>query len=225
MAFTSPVGGGLSNSYSTGLPSQTLGHEEFLNLLVAQLQHQDPLSPLESHEYASQLAEFSSLEQLVSINDSVDQSVEADLILTQAINNTLAATLIGQEAKALGNNIEFNSGESTEIHFQLNGFADEVEIEVKDQAGNVVKTINANALSSGDHSVEWDGTNEHGEEMPEGDYSFTVKAKDASGIDVGARELVVGLISSVRFENGAAVLVVGGREISFSSVLEIGLNS
>lgn len=150
--------------------------------------------------------------------------MEADLILTQAINNTLAATLIGQEAKALGNTIEFTSGESTEIHFQLGEFSEDVMVEIRDQAGNVIKKIDVNALSSGDHSVEWDGTNEHGEEMPEGDYTFSVTAKDVNGVELNARELVVGLISSVRFESGSAVLVVGGREISFSSVLEIGQN-
>lgn len=225
MSFTSPINGGSVNFQSSGLTSQTMGQEEFLKLLVAQLKHQDPLSPLESHEYASQLAEFSSLEKLVSINESVDQGVEADLILTQAINNTLAATLIGQEAKAVGNTIEFNSGETTEIHFQLGEFADDVVVQVRDQAGNIVKSIEANALSSGDHSVEWDGSNDHGEDLPEGDYTFSVVAKDANGVEVNATELIVGLISAVRFENGSAMLVVGGREISFSSVLEIGLNN
>ena len=107
----------------------------------------------------------------------------------------------------------------------MGGFAEEITIEIYDAAGNVVKKIDSNALSSGDHSVEWDGTNQHGEDLPEGNYTFSVSAKDASGAEVNAVELVVGLISSVRFEGGSAMLVVDGREISFSNVLEIGLNN
>ncbi len=225
MSIINSISSATSATYATDTASQSLGQEEFLKLLVTQLRYQDPLSPLESHEYASQLAEYSSLEQLVSINEGIGQGTQADLILTTAINNTLAATLIGQEVKAFGNTIEFNSGESTEVNFQLGSFADEVKVEIYDTAGNLVKTIDANALSSGDHSVTWDGTNEHGEEMPEGDYTFSVSAKDASGGEITATELVVGLISAVRFESGSAMLVVGGREISFSNVLEIGLNN
>ncbi len=225
MSIVNSISSAASATQSPGTASQALGQEDFLKLLVAQLRYQDPMSPLESHEYASQLAEYSSLEQLVGINDGINQGTEADLILTTAINNTLAATLIGQEAKALGNTIEFNSDETTNVHFQLGSFAAEVTVEIYDNAGNVVRKIDANAMSSGDHSVEWDGTNEHGEELPEGNYTFSVSAKDAAEIEINAVELVVGLITAVRFEGGSAMLVVGGRDISFSNVLEIGLNN
>jgi len=225
MSIVNSIGSTAGATQSMGTASQAMGQEDFLKLLVAQLKYQDPLSPLESHEYASQLAEYSSLEQLVGINDGIEQGTQADLILTTAINNTLAATLIGQEATAMGNTIEFNSGESTEVNFQLGSFADEVKVEIYDTAGNVVKTIDASAMSSGNHNVEWDGTNEHGEELPEGDYTFSVTATDAAGGEVNAIELMVGLISSVRFEGGSAMLVIGGRDVSFSNVLEIGLHN
>ncbi len=225
MIQTNSVNGSMASAYSGGATSQLIGHEEFLTLLVTQLKNQDPLAPMESHQFTSQLAQISSLEQLVSIDGNIEDGISADMVLSQAINNTLAATLIGRDVTAIGNSIELKSGESTDIHFSLAGFAEEVEVQVYDQAGNLVRTIEAGALASGKHSVAWDGENDNGEEFPEGNYSFSVKAKDASGGDVATRPLVVGLISSVRFEGGSAVLMVNGREIAFSSVLEIGINS
>lgn len=89
-----------SGSLSQAMGGTTLAKEEFLTLLLAQLKNQDPLSPMENHEFAAQLAQFSQLEELQNIDSSIEQGLEVDLILTTAINNTLAATVIGKSASA-----------------------------------------------------------------------------------------------------------------------------
>lgn len=222
MFETNAVNGSSSNYTTAGQSTQTLSQDQFLNLLVTQLKNQDPLEPMESSEYASQLAEFSSLEQLASIDANIEEGINVDLVLTQAINNTLAATLIGKEATAMGNGIEYVSGEDTELNFRLSAFAQDIEVQVMDQAGNVVRVLKTNSLAEGDHAITWDGKNDHGEEVPEGNYSFSVSAKDGDGNSIYATAMIKGLIASVRFENGSAVLIVNGREINFSNVLEIG---
>jgi len=213
------------NTYSGSSSTSSISHEQFLQLMVAQLKNQDPLTPMESNEFTTQLAQISSLEQLVSIDSNVEEGIGIDLVLTQAINNTLAATLIGKDVTAYGNDIALQEDRSVDIDFKLSSFAEKVEVQVYDQAGNLVRTIETNGLAAGKHSVIWDGEGNNGEDFPEGEYSFTVTATDGNGTEISSYALMVGMISSVRFENGAAVLMVNGREIAFSNVLEIGVNS
>jgi len=199
--------------------------DDFLKLLITQLSHQDPMSPMESEDFATQLAQFSSLEQLRNIDANIEHGVEMDLILTQAINNTLAATIIGKDAKAVGNEVVFNADESADVTFRLDGFADDVEVAITDSAGNVVRTLKARSLGTGEHSLNWDGKNEDGRTIPEGQYNFSVEATTAGGNPVSAIPLITGTVSGVRYENGMAVLMIEGKEVSFSSVLEIGMNT
>ena len=80
----------------------TLGKEDFLRLLVTQLRNQDPINPVKGEDFAAQLAQFSSVEQLQNINANLENNLEMDLLLNQALNNTLATTLIGNNVKAIG---------------------------------------------------------------------------------------------------------------------------
>ncbi|MGH1364989.1 MAG: flagellar hook assembly protein FlgD [Calditrichia bacterium] len=199
----------------------SLGGEEFLQLLVAQLQNQDPLSPMESQEFAAELAQFSSLEKLASIDDTLAESVSTDIVLTQAINNTLASTLLGQEVTAVGNTFALSPGEDTDLTFRLGDYAESVDVVIYDGSGNEVRRIDAGSMNSGEHTIDWDGKGQDGREMLAGDYSFQVEATSATGDPVSAMTLIRGAISSIRYENGAAVLIINGGEIAFSNVLEI----
>jgi len=199
----------------------SLGGDEFLQLLVAQLQNQDPLSPMESQEFAAELAQFSSLEKLASIDDTLAESVSTNLVLTQAINNTLASTLLGQEITAVGNGFAHTQGEDSNITFRLGQYAESVDVVIYDGNGNEVRRIQAGSRNNGEHTIEWDGLGQDGREMLSGDFSFQVEAKTADGTSVQALPLIRGTISSIRYEGGTAILMVNGGEIAFSDVLEI----
>ena len=86
----------------------TLGKDDFLKLFVAQLQNQDPLSPMESTEFTSQLAQFSSLEQLTNVNQNLDYL----LMYQSSMNNAEAINFIGSTVKASGSSIGVKDGES-----------------------------------------------------------------------------------------------------------------
>ncbi len=212
---------GTTNAGLFGGVKNSLGKEEFLQLLVAQLQYQDPLSPMESQQMASQLAEFGSLEQLQNIGDKLDEGTGIDMILTQAINNTMAASLIGKEVTALGNGIRLDAPDPAVVKFRLNGFSDEVSVKIVDSAGNTVRTLTARGMPKGIQSITWDGQNDNGEDMPSGEYTFVVEAKDKDGNSISATTLVTGLIESVRYDNGNAILIVDGAEINLADVLEV----
>jgi len=198
-----------------------VGKMEFMRMLVAQLQHQDPLSPVESQDFSAQLAQFSSLDELSQINELLQQSVGNDLLVTQSINNTLATNLIGKEITALGSRVEFDGENPVDLNYMLTSYAESVTVKVVDTAGNVVKTIESKGVAPGNRALEWDGTGDDGQEMAEGTYSFEVSAVGSNGAELEAIELIRGIATSLTYEGGNAVLKVGEIMLSLSDVLEI----
>jgi len=194
--------------------------EDFLNLLVAQLKYQDPLNPLEGTEFASQLAQFSSLEELKNLGSKLDNGLQADILLAQSINNTMASTLLGKEVRAIQDQLSFEGEGEEEIGFDLTGSASKVTVKIFDSNGNVIRTIEDENLTAGEHSIIWDGRDGRGNMTPAGDYSIQIKAV-MSGAEVTVQPLISGRIEAVKFVDGNPVLVVNGREVSFGNVLEI----
>lgn len=139
----------ITNTYDTNSITQAagtknaLGKDDFLKMLIAQLKNQDPLNPLEGTEFAAQLAEFSSLEQLSNLNSYTKQSIDSNYLLTQSINNTLVATLIGKEVKIESAEINVNGQEKITLGYELATPASSVTIKIMDENGRVVKNIDS----------------------------------------------------------------------------------
>lgn len=201
--------------------SQSLDQADFLKMLTAQLQAQDPLNPVSNEEFASQLAQFSSLQELQSIQSTLDQSLQANLLLGQVFNNTMATSLIGKVIRAQANTVEISTGGSAQLHYNLASNATEITIDITNSDGKVVRTLTLPAQENGEHSVTWDGLDSNGNRAPEGSYTYSVTAKDANGNSVAATTYFEGVVSEVRYVNGNVVLNIGGREISLSDVLLI----
>ena len=222
MSTTEIIGAATGSSSESSAPEKAvLGKDDFLKLLVEQLKNQDPLNPMESTEFTAQLAQFSSLEQLTTMNKNLDY-----LRLYQAsINNAQAVNFIGKTVKASGNSINVKDGASNQMQFDLAGDAAEVNIHIYDSSDNLVKTINCGSLSSGEQSMEWDGTNDNGETVSDGTYTFEVSAADEGGESVGATTYMTVKVTGVTFRDGNAYLLAGDIEISMSDIIEVTENN
>ncbi len=212
-----------TSSSLSNIAQNSMGKQEFLELLVAQLKNQDPLSPLEGQEFASQLAQFSNVELLTSIDSNMVDGINADMALAQAMSNTMAATFIGREVTALGNGIMLSDEAPATIQYSLSSEAQDVTITIRDETGRVVRTIEKSGYQKGRQTVEWDGENDNGESLPPGKYSYEVEATSADGSSVSATTYTVGAVTGVRYANGSAYLVLGDIEIAFADVLQIGM--
>lgn len=199
----------------------TMDKDAFLELMLAQLKNQDPLNPMDGTEYASQLAQFSSLEQLTNLNDSVNQSIDANYYLTQSINNTLTATLIGNDVKLASPVLQNVGQESVDLGYNLTSDASKVNIEIYNENGALIKTITQENISSGDHKLSWDFSDNNGNKMPNGKYTYKVTGVDGSGNDFTASTYGVGTIDGVKFTENGTTLIVDGIEYSLADVLEI----
>ena len=209
-----------SNSNTSGVTSSkdsALGKDDFLNLLVAQLQNQDPLNPVDSTAFTSQLAEFSSLEQLANVNENLEYLQ----MYQSSINNAQAVSFIGKNIDALGDSIQLESGENENIHFELTQDSSSVVINIYDEAGSLVKYIENGPLGEGKQSVEWDGTDNGGNTLSEGIYKFEVMAIDTNGDKVQTATYISDRVTGVTFKNGVTYLMAGGRQIPIGDVIEV----
>jgi flagellar basal-body rod modification protein FlgD len=207
-----------ANSLTNGT---AMGKEDFLKLMLAQLQNQDPMSPMEGTEFASQLAQFTSLEQLMNLNDSMDTSINANYFLSQSINNTLAATLIGKEVKLNGNSFQNNGQDNSTLGYNLSSAASSVTVKIYNDSGVLIKTIENAPKNSGDNKLIWDFTDNEGNSVPQGRYTFKVEPKDADSNLMSYSTYVLGKIDGVKFTENGTMLVVNGAQYNLSDIMEI----
>jgi len=203
-----------------GQPTNVLGKDDFLKLLTMQLKNQDPLNPMDGTQFASQLAQFSSVEQLSNINTTLQQSIDANYLLSQSINNALAATFVGKDVRASGDTVHFD-GTPTELGYTLPSAAETVTVTIRDASGAVVRTMTSAGREEGDNTLTWDGKDDDGVTLGAGQYTFSVSAKDSNGASLTATTFFKGRVSGVRFKSDGTVFVVDGTEVKLSSILEI----
>ena len=210
----------VDNDPAGGLAQATnseMGKDEFLKLLTTQLQYQDPLNPLQNHEFVAQLAQFSALEQQVTTNDTLD----GVLMAQQGLANAQLAQFVGKEIVAGGNGLSINNGEAQPVGVELTTPAAEVSVTIKDANGQTVRTFQRFAVQDGLQSLEWDGRSSSGAPLEDGRYTVEVSATDGDGNPVTVQTLTRGRVDGVTFENGYPELLVGSARILPAEVVEI----
>lgn len=212
-----------SNTNTATANKSELGKDEFLKLMIAQLKNQDPLNPMDGTEYASQLAQFSSLEQLSNLNSYLKQSIDANFMLTQSVNNTMMANLIGKEVKLSGEGLNVIGQDSINVGYNLPAYAKSVTVNIYNESGSLVKQIEA-TTNLGLNRIEWDLTDTNGTKVPNGHYTYKVEAYDLSGEALTVQNFKVGLIDGVRYTDSGTMLLIDGAEYPITDILEI-LNS
>jgi flagellar basal-body rod modification protein FlgD len=199
----------------------TLGKDDFLKLLVKQLQNQDPMNPLDSSQFATQLAQFSSVEQLANINSNLEASISTNQLMAQSIGNSMASSMIGRDVKASGNTLQWNGSDDVRFGYTLAAQGLKSKVTISDSNGETVQVIDGTGVDAGDTNVTWNGKNINGQEMPAGKYTFKVEVTDAQDKDVTSSPFVLGSITGVRFTASGTVFLVDGAEIPVANILEI----
>jgi len=194
-----------------------LDREAFLNLLVTQLQYQDPLNPQDNSEFVAQLAQFSSLEQLTNANSALESLYAA----MASMNNATMTQLLGKQVSAYSEDFSYDGDGDVELYYDAASDASTASITITDEDGTVVYEGDIGALSEGDGSWTWDGTDQDGNTVDEGTYSFSISAEDTDGDEVTVDSIIKGEVDGMSFSGGTPVPSIDGVEFSLGDIIEV----
>ncbi len=239
MSSVNQVSDSLLNAMNTREVSSTVSssveetEDRFLKLLVAQVQNQDPLNPMDNSEFTSQMAQLSTVSGINQLNATLDSLMES-----LASNQTLeAASMIGHGVLVNGSTITLQkaadyvdetTGETVVgasmgiLGVDLQSSASNVIVQIYNSSGSVVKTLELGASDAGVIPVAWDGSTDSGETAPAGSYTFTVSAT-GSGQSVTANPLAFGEVLSVTRGTDSSVSLNASSigSISLSDIRQI----
>lgn len=202
---------------------EELGRDAFLKLLTVQLQNQDPMEPVKNEDFVAQLSQFSSLEQLTSINEAVSGESETEALggVMQAVESNTAVSLIGKSVEMPTDSFAYTGQGNVELGFNLGGPANRVDLQIFDSEGNLVRSLVDNTPDEGNDTLVWDGQNESGQTLSAGEYYFVPKAVNGEGNGVGIQAQLQGKVTGVRYEGGKPILILDGGEAPLAGVTRI----
>jgi flagellar basal-body rod modification protein FlgD len=200
----------------TGKGKTALGKDDFLKLLVTQLKHQDPLEPSKPEEMAAQLAQFSSLEQLVNLNQELSGLADSSAITTLAQKANVGASLIGRHVIAKSDSLTVVAGQPTALTFQVGGSGGRAALRVLDKSGKEVATQDLGTVGAGRQRFVIDpGT------VAPGEYTYEVAVVGEDGTPADVTTYSDGVVDSVQFEGGNLTVRAGNLSFTLDQIVEI----
>lgn len=188
---------------------------QFLTLLVTQLENQDPLDPMDSTEFTSQLVQFASVEQQIKQNTNLEQLVG----LQQNNQISSMVNFIDKVVEVEGQSIPLEDGQA-EFTYTLPVNAKSASIIIRDQNGITVFEQEADT-TAGQHTFTWDGSNRNGQTAPDGQYSAVVTGLDPQNEIITISQTAFGRVTGVGIDNGVTSLFMGDLEVPQTSVISV----
>lgn len=217
---------GIGNSAMTAAPPPTgnalqdasMGGMDFLQLLVEQLKHQDPMNPQDSTAFAAQLAQFTSLEQMVQMNGSLD-----DVSQYQAsLNNMSSIGMIGKAVTVVDANVVLKTADQIgAINYTLDEGMKTVQVKIFDAEGVEVYASEPVPQDIGEHRFEWSGLNDEGAVAPDGKYAYQIVATNFAGDEIPVHTVGSYVVDGVQFVEGVTYLEVNGALLPLADVVAV----
>lgn len=198
----------VSKAVSKASSGTKISTNEFMQLLVTQLKNQDPLNPMDNQQFSVDLAQFSSLEQLTSINEKVGKNNSGNDLSS-------LASYLGHEVTVNTDTVSVAGGEGGRARFDLGQDASRVRLELIDAQGAVRGSKELSALGKGKHSIELKDLT-----VPNGDYKIKITATGVNGGTFNPAARAAGIVTG--FVPGAdPSLLIGSRELKPADITEV----
>ncbi len=177
----------------------------FLNLLVTQLKHQDPLDPMDSTEFTSQLVQFASVEQQIKQNANLEKLIG----MQQSSQVAALVDYIGMKVEATGQKVPLEYG-GAKFTYALGGNATKTTISIVNGKGLTVGSSEGEP-AIGKHEFTWDGRDKNGIVQPDGDYTVVVTAQDRDGKLLPVEHTIFGYVRGASADGGKISLTLGNN--------------
>ena len=199
--------------------NDSLGQADFLTLMITQFKNQDPFEPMDNGEFLGQLAQFSTVSGIDSLNTSFS-GLSGALQDEQALQ---AANLVGRSVMAITDIGHLEEGGTLNGAVELYSSAGNVQIDITDEYGQLVQRLNLGQQAAGMVQFDWDGTTSSGEQAPRGNYQINARVYRGAEVE-STPTLIEADIHSVtlgRFGSGMTLNLSGGNALSLSQVYQI----
>ena len=212
VAFKDPTSGGGTSAAASTLADT---FDTFLALLTTQLKNQDPLDPMKSSEFTSQLVQFAGVEQSINTNKKLDQLVQ--LQTSSQLNS--AVSFIGKTVEVISDLLLLKDG-AAKISYGRDRNAAQTIISITDQNGRAVRAVRGET-DAGRHEFEWDGRDSNGLQVPDGVYGFSVVATDGDEETIDTIAASFGRVTGVEVVDNAPRLNIGELGVPFDAVFAV----
>ena len=204
-----------ANSSSSSATSSSSGTSDFLELMIAQLQNQNPLDPTDTNEFVNQLISYEQIDQTEEMNESLSSMLTS----FNSLISTSAVDYLGQTVEAYGDTTSLQDGQAT-WGYSLSDEAADVTVTVKDSDGNTVWE-GSGETEAGKHTFTWDGKCSDGTQLSDGEYTIEVEATDADGGSVYGYTTVIGKVDGIDSSSGDTLLTIGGTSVALDNVIGV----
>jgi flagellar basal-body rod modification protein FlgD len=202
-----------SSTSSTATSGIADNFQTFLTLLTTQLQHQNPLDPLDTNQFTAQLVQFAGVEQQLKSNDQLKSLIEIE----KSAQATQALVYVGNTVAVDGSKAQFDKSATWNFQTEKDTSA---TITITNSTGQTAYT-GAYTLKQGNASFVWDGKGNDGVQWPAGTYTLTATGKDSSGNSVGISTEVQGIVDSVDLTASPPLLSIGGQSYTTDKIKRV----
>lgn len=213
-SFPTPANTASAAVSAVGAPTITQNFDKFLQLLTTQLKNQNPLDPLDTNQFTQQLVQFAQVEQQINMN----QSLSALIALQTATQASAAMGFLGSTVVVNGDTAALTAGKAT-WSFSADRPAT-ATVNIKNASGEVVFT-DTRTISAGRQDYTWNGRGTNGLALPDGNYTISITAKDATGQSVAVATEVEGVVDGVDLSQNPPVLKVGSRSFTLDKIKQV----
>jgi flagellar basal-body rod modification protein FlgD len=201
--------------------SINMNKDDFLKLLMAQLQNQDPMSPENPKDFVAQLAQFSSLEQQINSNSNLENLSKAIQGLQQSQGIAQGVALLGKTVQGNANLLTVAGGKAFDGAYQLPQGAAQVAVGIFDASGNQVATLNLEAQAAGSRGFSWDGKDSSGKAVADGVYTYQVAAQDKAGKAIQVSNSLTGTVDQVYQDAKGIWITVNGQKMLMNNITTV----